>query len=92
MKGDGDAFEDFLTAKYPRVTNKCVGRADFSKRQDWSLECAYNLFPLIEPLIAYTVRTLVREANVLRDTCLLQMECLHFEVYVHVTALVAANI
>jgi hypothetical protein len=87
VKGDGDAFEDFLAAKFPGVTNKCVGRADFSKRQDWPLEYAYNIFPLIEVLIAYTVRTLVREANVLRDTCLLLMECLHFEVYVHVLAI-----
>jgi hypothetical protein len=84
VKGDGDAFADFLADKYPGVTNNCVGRSDFSKRQDWSLECAYNIFPLVDALLAYTVRKLVKEANVLRDTCLVLMECLHFEAYVHV--------
>jgi hypothetical protein len=29
----------------------------------------------------------VGEANVLRDTCLLQMECLHFEAYIHAAAI-----
>jgi hypothetical protein len=87
-KGDGDAFSDFLHEKYPGVTNKCVGRADLSKRQDWSLECAFDIFPLlIDALITYTVRSLVREANILRDTCLLQIECLHFEAYIHVSAI-----
>ena len=86
-KGDGNAFADFLQEKYPDVTNNCVGRADFAKRQDWSLECAFDVFPLINPLIAYTVKALVGEANVLRDTCLLQMECLHFEAYIHASAI-----
>ena len=86
VKGDGDAFSDFLADKYPGVSNNCVGRADFSKRQDWSLECAYNIYPLVDALLAYTVRTLVKEANVLRDTCLVLMESLHFEAYVQVLA------
>jgi hypothetical protein len=86
-KGDGNAFADFLLLNYPGVTNNCVGRADFAKRQDWSLECAFNVFPLVNPLIAYTVRALVGEANVLRDTCLLQMECQHFEAYIHAAAI-----
>ena len=86
-KGDGNAFADFLQEKYPGLTNNCVGRADFAKRQDWSLECAFDVFPLINPLIAYTVKALVGEANVLRDTCLLQMECLHFEAYIHAAAI-----
>ena len=58
-KGDGHAFADFLEDKYPELTNKCVDRAEHSKRQDWSLEAAYDIYPLIEPLIAYTVRTLL---------------------------------
>ena len=85
-KGDGDAFADYLAERYPGLTNKCVGRADFAKRQDWSLECAFDVFPLVDALMSYTITTLVGEANVLRDTCLLQIECHHFEAYIHVTA------
>jgi hypothetical protein len=85
-KGDGDAFADYLAEHYPHLTNKCVGRADFAKRQDWSLECAFDVFPLLDALISYTIRTLAGEANILRDTCLIQVECLHFEAYIHVTA------
>ena len=81
VKGDGDAFADFLGERYPGLTNKCVGRADFSKRQDWSLECAFDIFPLVDVLLSYTIRRLVGEANVLRDTCSLQLECHHFEAY-----------
>ena len=32
--GDGLAFRDFLAEKYPNLENKCVGRAEFSKRSD----------------------------------------------------------
>ncbi len=86
VKGDGDAFADFLGERYPGLTNKCVGRTDFSKRQDWSLECAFDIFPLVDALLSYTIRRLVGEANVLRDTCSLQLECHHFEAYIHVAA------
>jgi hypothetical protein len=85
-KGDGHAFADFLEEKYPNLSNKCVDRAEHSKRQDWSLEASYDIFPLIEPLIAYTVRTLLDKQNILRDTVLMQAECTHFEAYVHVNA------
>jgi hypothetical protein len=54
-KGDGHAFADFLEKEYPGLTNKCVDRAEHSKRQDWALEASYEIFPLMEPLIAYTV-------------------------------------
>ena len=37
--------------------------------------------------MAYTVCTLLREANLLRDSVLVSLECLHFEAYVHVNAL-----
>jgi hypothetical protein len=56
-KGDGHAFADFLKKEYHTLANKCVDRAEHSKRQDWSLEASYNIFPLMEPLIDYTVRT-----------------------------------
>ena len=32
ITGDGIAFRDFLTEKFPNVRNGCVGRAEFSKR------------------------------------------------------------
>ena len=62
-------------------------RAETAKRQDWSLEASYDIFPLLEPLLAYTVSSLLREANILRDTILVSLECLHFEAYVHVNAI-----
>ena len=69
------------------MTNKCVDRAEHSKRQDWSLEASYDIFPLIEPLLDYTVRTLLDPANVLRDSVLMQAECIHFEAYVNICAI-----
>lgn len=66
------------------LTNTCVDRAEHSKRQDWSLEASYDIFPLLEPLLAYTVKTLLDKSNILRDSVLMQAECLHFEAYVHV--------
>ena len=86
-KGDGHAFADFLALEYPGLTNQCVDRAEHSKRQDWSLEASYDIFPLIEPLIAYIVRTLLDTQNILRDTVLMQAECTHFEAYVHINAI-----
>ena len=83
-KGDGHSFHDFLEEHYPGITNKCVDRAEHSKRQDWSLEAAYDIYPLIEPLLDYTVKTLVDKSNILRDSVLMQAECIHFEAYIHV--------
>ncbi len=84
MKGDGDAFKDYLAANCPNVTSARVNRAETSKRQDWSLEASYDIFPLLEPLMSYTVGTLLDEANILRDSLLVTLEYLHFEAYVHV--------
>jgi hypothetical protein len=87
-KVDGHAFADFLEKEYQGVTNNCVDRAEHSKRQDWTLEASYDIFfPLMEPLIAYTVRTLLDKQNILRDTVLMQAECTHFEAYVHVNTI-----
>ena len=85
-KGDGDAFKDYLDKNYPHVSSRRVNRAETSKRQDWSLEASYDIYPLMEPLLAYTVGTLLDEANLLRDSLLVSLECLHFEAYVHVNA------
>ena len=86
-KGDGDAFKDYLEINYPELSSARVQRAETAKRQDWSLEASYDIYPLIQPLLAYTVASLLREANILRDTILVSLECLHFEAYVHVNAL-----
>ena len=87
VKGDGDAFADFLAKNYPGYSNDCLSRADYSNRQDWSLEAAFEIFPLLEPLLDYEVKSLLDEANVLRDSILIQLETLHFEAYCHVCAL-----
>ncbi len=60
-KGDGDAFKDYLEKNYPDLTSARVQRAETAKRQDWSLEASYNIFPLLEPLMAYTVLFCVRQ-------------------------------
>lgn len=85
-KGDGDLFNDFLGTHYAHLSNECVGRAETSKRQDWSLEVSSDLFSLIEPLLHYTTETLIQNENILRDTALMRLECIHFQCYVHVCA------
>jgi hypothetical protein len=87
VKGDGDAFSDFLQLNYPQKSNAGLSRADFSNRQDWTLEVSFELFPLLEPLLDYEVKSLLDDPNVLRDSVLMQMECLYFEAYVHVGAI-----
>jgi hypothetical protein len=85
-KGDGDAFKDYLEKHYPHLMSKRIGRAEQAKRQDWSLEASYEIYPLLEPLMSYTVSKLLDEANILRDSLLVSLQCLHFEAYVHVNA------
>ena len=41
----------------------------------------------MDALLDYVVKTLLDDANVLRDSVLIQMECLHFEAYIHVNAI-----
>jgi hypothetical protein len=83
-KGDGNSFQDCFEEQYPGITNTCVDRAEHNKLQDWSLEAAYDIFPLIEPPLDYTVRTLLDTSNILRDSVLMQAECIHFEAYIYV--------
>ncbi len=87
IQGDGDAFKDYLEDNFPHISSARVNRAETSKRQDWSLEASYDIFPLVEPLMSYTVGTLLDEANLLRDSILVTLECVHFEAYVHVNAI-----
>ena len=87
VKGDGDAFSDFLALNYPHITNEGLSHADYSNRQDWSLEVSFELYPLLDPLLDYEVKSLLDDPNILRDSVLIQMECLYFEAYVHVGAI-----
>jgi hypothetical protein len=87
VKGDGDAFSDFLLVNYPHKSNAGLSRADFASRQDWTLQVSFELFPLLEPLLDYEVKSLLDDPNILRDSVLIQMECLYFEAYVHVGAI-----
>jgi hypothetical protein len=87
VKGDGDAFSDFLALNYPHITNDGLSRADYSNRQDWALEVSFELYPLLDPLLDYEVKSLLDDPNILRDSVLIQMECLYFEAYVHVGAI-----
>ena len=48
-----------------------IGRAEFSKRQDWALECAAQLLPLVKPPLGYLIGTLKLDPDVLRDSTLL---------------------
>ena len=96
--GDGQAFFDFLEAKFPQLRPardvdptfgpmtregyykthsfkpQIVGRAELSKRQDWTLEASFEIYPLFEAVLCYTIETLVLEPNVLRDSILVRLE------------------
>ena len=51
------------------LTNTCVDRAEHSKRQDWSLEASYDIFPLYEHgLKLHTLRISVRPGFKITNT------------------------
>ncbi len=77
----------FSRLHYPHISNAGLSRADFANRQDWSLEVSFELYPLLEPLLDYEVKSLLDDPNISRDSVLIQMECLYFEAYVHVGAI-----
>ena len=86
-KGDGTAFADFMKRTHPALKNRCVGRAENSKRQDWSCEASWNLFNLLGPILQYTIETLQQGANILRDSILTRIQDQRFEAYVHANAI-----
>jgi hypothetical protein len=70
-KGDGKDFRDFMDAHHPgKLDGLSITRAEVSKRQDWSLEASEAMFPLVEPILKYLVKTLCLDPNVLRDSTL----------------------
>jgi hypothetical protein len=57
-KVDGHRFEDWLKAKYDGdIINRCAGRAEFSKRQDWCCEASWKFHNLIQPVNLYCIET-----------------------------------
>lgn len=84
VKGDGLEFRQFLEDKYPHLTTASVGRAELSKRQDWSLEVSEKILPLVPALLEYLVDQLILDANILRDSTLQRLELHHFEAFIHV--------
>ena len=86
-KGDGKEFRDFMSTNYPgKLDGISISRVEVSKRQDWSLEASEAMFPLVEPILKYLVKTLCLDPNVLRDTTLQRLELIHMEAYLHVNA------
>ena len=87
-KGDGHRFEDWLKAKYNgQIINRCAGRAEFSKRQDWCCEASWKFHNLIQPVNLYCIETLILDANILRDSILTRIENNRFQAYVHTCAI-----
>ena len=80
-------FRRLFTYDVPNIKNRCVGRAEHSKRQDWICEASWKFHNLIEPIIGYTVSTVRLGANILRDSILTRLENMHYEAYVHVCAI-----
>ncbi len=87
-KGDGHRFEDWLIAKYNGLTvNRCAGRAEFSKRQDWCCEASWKFHNLLQPINLYCIEALILDANILRDSILTRIENIRFQAYVHTCAI-----
>ena len=86
-KGDGREFQEFLSRKYPQLSNKLVGRVELSKRQDWVLEFSATIFPLLEAIIEFNIECLELGPHTLRDSVLLRLELHHFEAFVHAAAI-----
>jgi hypothetical protein len=69
------------------VKNRCIGRAEHSKRQDWICEASWKFHNLLGPIVAYTISTVRLGANILRDSILTRIENMHYEAYVHACAI-----
>jgi hypothetical protein len=93
-KGDGIAFDDYMRREWPLLKNRCVGRAEHSKRQDWICEASWKFHNLLEPIIGYTstVSTVLLGPNILRDSVLTRLENMHYEAYVHCCAIMWKSI
>jgi hypothetical protein len=63
-----------ITTREFLLDDRCAGRAEFSKRQDWCLEASWKFHNLIQPINLYCIETLVLDANILRDSILSRVE------------------
>ena len=87
-KGDGKRFGDWLAENYGgTVKNRCAGRAEFSKRQDWACEASWKFFNLVQPINLYCIQTLILDPNILRDSTLTRIEQIRFQAYIHTNAI-----
>ena len=90
-KGDGLEIFQWLQENHPELCNVEVGRAELGSRQDWVLEVASKILPLLRPLTEYLISTLVLDPNILRDSTLQRLELHHFEAGgVHASAIMRA--
>jgi hypothetical protein len=55
VKGDGDAFSDFLAINYPGIINDCLSRADISNRFNYSLTVTFNPYYLLTLTLTLTL-------------------------------------
>ena len=85
-KGDGDEFRDHLRKSNSAFLEQGFGRCELSKRQDWCLEAAAELFGVLKEVLTYTCKTRQLDANILRDSIFQRLELMHFEAYIHVCA------
>ena len=86
-KGDGKQMGVWLAKEHPHLLGISVGRAEISKRQDWSLEVSEAIYPLIPAILEYLIPLEVLGPNVLRDSIRQRLELRHFEAYIHVSAI-----
>ena len=69
------------------MKNRCAGRAEFSKRQDWACEASWKFFNLVQPINLYCIQTLILDPNILRDSTLTRIEQIRFQAYIHTNAI-----
>ena len=85
-KGDGEDFKDLMRKLKSVWSEEAIGRVELSKRQDWCLEAAAVLFPIVNAIQTYTNQTRQLDANTLRDSVsqLLENHCM--QAYIHACA------
>ena len=85
-KGDGEDFQDLMRKLKSVWSEEAIDRVELSKRQDWCLEAAAVLFPIVNDIQTYTNQTRQLDANTLRDSVsqLLENHCM--QAYIHACA------
>ncbi len=65
-----------------------LGSHGLAVRPVCGVDTIHTEFTQLLPLLDYEVKSLLDDANVLRDSILIQLETVHFEAYCHMCALV----